>query len=397
MQLKTRYNLLHLFYWFAYCCISGFIAIFLQYLGLSNTEIGIVTGISCISTIFISPFISSLVDRIKNLTIKKLTVYITVGVGIVYLILSFIKMPAFMAMILYILMYALMLSTVPLLTMIAMNYINDGLYVNFGLARGIGSASWAASAFVFGQVISFVDPWILSIGYFFFIALALILLYTMPEQKNVKTTKEKQGSVLQVIKNYKILFFLLLGFCFMFAGATTIGTYLINIVTNLGGNTSLYGIAVFCMAASEMPIMSITYRLLKKYRSETLLLASAFFYVLRNLTICLAPHLIVLLIGMMFQGLSFGLFTATITYYVNDHLDESDQMMGQTMIAMMSTGLGSSIGNIFGGILQDSLGLNSMLIFVCGLTLIGCFIMFMTLKNKVGLGHRPLIKSTKNS
>ena len=90
MQLKTRYNLLHLFYWFAYCCISGFIAIFLQYLGLSNTEIGIVTGISCISTIFISPFISSLVDRIKNLTIKKLTVYITVGVGIIYLILSFI-------------------------------------------------------------------------------------------------------------------------------------------------------------------------------------------------------------------------------------------------------------------------------------------------------------------
>ena len=380
MQLKTRYNLLHLFYWFAYCCISGFIAIFLQYLGLSNTEIGIVTGISCISTIFISPFISSLVDRIKNLTIKKLTVYITVGVGIVYLILSFIKMPAFMAMILYILMYALMLSTVPLLTMIAMNYINDGLYVNFGLARGIGSASWAASAFVFGQVISFVDPWILSIGYFFFIALALILLYTMPEQKNVKTTKEKQGSVLQVIKNYKILFFLLLGFCFMFAGATTIGTYLINIVTNLGGNTSLYGVCMFFMAFSELPVITMAPRLMKRFNSVTLIVIASVFYLLRNFTICLAPNLIILIIGMMFQGLSYGLFTGVITYYVTYNLDTKDQLAGQTLIGIMTSGIGSTLGNVLGGILQDTFGLDYMFMFIYIVTITGALIIFTTKK-----------------
>ena len=34
----------------------------------------------------------------------------------------------------------------------------------------------------------------------------------------------------------------------MFSGATAIGTYLINIVKNLGGNTSLYGVAMFAMA-----------------------------------------------------------------------------------------------------------------------------------------------------
>lgn len=87
---------------------------------------------------------------------------------------------------------------------------------------------------------------------------------------------------------------------------------------------------------------------------------------------------------MMFQGFSYGLFTATITYYVNDYLNESDQMMGQTMIAIMSTGLGSSIGNIFGGIFQDYFGLNSMMIFACIMTLIGFIIMYLNLKNKIG-------------
>ena len=54
MSLKAKYNFLHLFYWFTGCCINGFIAVFLQSKGLTNTEIGIVTGGSCIATIFLS-------------------------------------------------------------------------------------------------------------------------------------------------------------------------------------------------------------------------------------------------------------------------------------------------------------------------------------------------------
>ncbi|MFR8650039.1 MAG: hypothetical protein ACLVEP_01815 [Faecalibacillus sp.] len=72
MSLKAKYNFLHLFYWFTGCCINGFIAVFLQSKGLSNTEIGIVTGGSCVATIFLSPFMSSLISKIKGMTIKKL-------------------------------------------------------------------------------------------------------------------------------------------------------------------------------------------------------------------------------------------------------------------------------------------------------------------------------------
>ena len=52
-------------------------------------------------------------------------------------------------MVFYVVMYALNMSTVPMLTMIAMNYINEGTYVNFGLARGIGSASLGDKCFDF--------------------------------------------------------------------------------------------------------------------------------------------------------------------------------------------------------------------------------------------------------
>lgn len=76
MSLKAKYNFLHLFYWFTGCCINGFIAVFLQSKGLSNTEIGIVTGGSCVATIFLSPFMSSLISKIKGMTIKKLMTFL---------------------------------------------------------------------------------------------------------------------------------------------------------------------------------------------------------------------------------------------------------------------------------------------------------------------------------
>lgn len=376
MSLKARYNLLHLFYWFTVCCINGFIAVFLQYKGLSNTEIGIVTGGSCVATIFLSPFVSSLISKIKGMTIKKLMTYILSITFIIYIIMSYLPIPAILLMTLYIVMYALNLSTVPMLTMIAMNYINEGTYINFGLARGLGSASWALSALVFGQVISFFDIGILSFGYTLFACLTLLILHTLPESHVQEKEKKKEGSVFTVIRKYKIFFFLLLGFCFMYSGATALSTYLINIVKNHGGNTSLYGVCMFAMAFSELPVMVMVPRLMKKADSVSLILLASVFYVLRNYTIGLSPNLIILIIGMMFQGLSYGMFTGVITYYVTYSLELQDQMSGQTMIGIMTSGIGSTLGNVLGGVLQDAFGLSALFLFVYVMTALGAFIIF---------------------
>ena len=85
MSLKAKYNFLHLFYWFTGCCINGFIAVFLQSKGLTNTEIGIVTGGSCIATIFLSPFMSSLISKIKGMTIKKLMTILMLTTVLLYI------------------------------------------------------------------------------------------------------------------------------------------------------------------------------------------------------------------------------------------------------------------------------------------------------------------------
>ncbi|MCF0245902.1 MAG: MFS transporter, partial [Ileibacterium sp.] len=102
--------------------------------------------------------------------------------------------------------------------------------------------------------------------------------------------------------------------------------------------------------------------------------AAGIFYILRNVLIAASPNLGILLLGMSFQGISFGLMTAVITVYVSTHLKQTDQVMGQTMICIMTTGVGSTIGNICGGWMIDNLGMQAMFTGAIVITLIGAAI-----------------------
>lgn len=371
MTIKMKYNLLNFFYYMANCCFSGFVAVFLQYKGVSNTAIGIVTGCGCVASIFFSPFLSSLLIKKEKLNAKKMITIIELILTVFFVLIIFIPFPAFLVMLIYTLLYTLCLSAAPLLQMLASDYMQAGIDVNFGLARGLGSTAWALGALGIGFLIDWFDPTVLGYGMILFATITLAVLATMPDEKIVVTGNKRSGSMAEVAKKYKVFFTFLIGFSLLLAAATSIGTYLINIVKSLGGDTSFYGIAVFLMALSEMPVMALTPSLMKKFKSPTLIAFAGICYLLRNFLICLAPNMVILCIGMLFQGLSFGLLTAVITYYVIFNLGVEDQVRGQTMIAVMTSGFGSTIGNLLGGFLQDRFGLNAMYLFVYFLTIIG--------------------------
>jgi PPP family 3-phenylpropionic acid transporter len=381
MKLQTKYNLLQILFWVSYCSIYGYITVFLQYKGMTNSEIGIVTGVGSISTIFLSPFISSLISKIKDLTIKKLLFILYTFNIVAMLLFTFLPIPTIVIMILYMIIIAFMVSAVPLVSTICMDYLKVGKYINFGVSRGMGSVAYATTAVVLGQLIEFLNP--NACTYLFVISSILLFidLFSFEDIQIQDSNKnEETTSIIEVVKTYKVFFMILLGFGFMFSATSALSVYLINIVKNLGGSTSLYGVAVFAMAASELPFMSIVHTLLKKHKAESILFIASIFYIFRNFTICLAGNTTILIIGMLFQGASYGLFTGVITYYVNDYLKPEHQVLGQTLIAMITTGFGSTIGNVLGGFLQDSFGLQSMLYFAMGITIIAFIMIFITLK-----------------
>ena len=374
-KLQMKYNLLHILFWLISCSLNGFVAIYLKNKGLDNTLIGIVTGASCILITFISPMVSRFVENHENVTIPKMMDGLLLVSSALFLVISFVNVPSILLIIIYISNLTLFLTAVPLLSTIAMNYNARGIDVNFGLSRGMGSVSYAVSAIALSAMIDYLNPDYLSVVYAISAVLFLYIVHTLPDYVEEKTHQESSGNVIDIIKKYKTLTFVLLGWAFAFAASTSLSTYLINVVNNLGGNTTIYGFAIFAMAASEMPAMAVTRKLMRKYDAMSLILVSGICYIFRNIMVALAPNLIFLFAGMLFQSVTYGLLTSVLTYYVADTCEKQDQVMGQTLIGMMTTGLGSMLGNVLGGVLQDMFGLNAMLLFVTVSTIIGIIIM----------------------
>lgn len=378
-KIQIRYNLLQILFWIVSCSVSGYVAIYLKAKGLDNTQIGLVTGISCVLIMFLSPMVSSLLQKNTDLTIPSLVTRILLCTTVLFLGVSYLTLPAIVLMVLYVIIISGYLSCVPLVSTVAMNYIERGYDVNFGLARGMGSVSYAISAVVLSCCVELFDPNVLSVIHAVAVGLLLVLINTFPDyQEGKKKSQTQTGSILIVITKYKLLFVILLGWAFTFSAATTLSTYLINVVENLGGNTTIYGFAIFAMASSELPAMAVTRKLMRKYNTMTLIIVAGLAYLIRNVLIAIAPSLLFVFIGVIFQSFSYGLLTSMITYYVTDTCEKEDQIMGQTLIGIMTTGLGSMSGNVLGGILQDAFGLQAMLTFAIGMTVAGSLILVGT-------------------
>ncbi|MCF0245901.1 MAG: MFS transporter, partial [Ileibacterium sp.] len=150
-HLQMKYNFLQIFYWMAICSMYGFAAIFLSSKGLTNTEIGAAAGGACILSIPFSPILSSVSMKYNRISLQK---YLAAGMlfsAVTYLIMALIPIPSAVMIVMYMVSCCVGMSLVSFLSQISMDYIEEGHKLSFGLARGLGSISYATSAVLFAQ------------------------------------------------------------------------------------------------------------------------------------------------------------------------------------------------------------------------------------------------------
>jgi PPP family 3-phenylpropionic acid transporter len=136
---------------------------------------------------------------------------------------------------------------------------------------------------------------------------------------------------------------------------------------------------------------------MKKFGPLPLIGVAAIFYIALNGLIAFAPNLGVLIIGMMMQGMSYGLMTAVLTYYINDTLETKDLVMGQTLLGIMTSGFGSTMGNVTGGILLDTLGIQTLFVVSIVVTCLGTMTILTTLKASKAVSIRKMIAALQGS
>lgn len=382
--LKLQYSLTQFLYWVACCACSGFVAVYLQHKGLSNTYIGLVVGVYGILSLIAQPICSQMIQRIPILTVRKLMMILLILSMILFWGLAVLMLSKKVAIVIFVLVNVINSCTIPLLNALGMEYINHGIQVNYGLARGFGSLGWAVSAVFTGVLLEKFTPDIL--GYIYVISAGLLwinisFMSDYGQHVNQTAAEQKEKGFLQTYLKDVTFLLIVLGSFFNLVCHSLCTTYTINIVRNVGGNEAAAGLAQFFGAGSEMIGMAIFGMVIHKYGSIRMLKISSVFYALRFIFLIFAENLPMVMIGYALQGPSAGFYVPAAVYFVNEKMQPRHRTQGQTMYNVLTVSAANLVGNLLGGRLLDQFGLHYTLVVCAVFASVGC-ICIITRKNQ---------------
>lgn len=380
IPVKHQYSMVQALYWMSSCTLGGYAAVYLQYRGLSNTLIGVVVGGAACLSMGVQPLAAQIAEEVPSLSVKKMIQLLIICIAGLYAVLTFAPLPVTGVMAVYTGMNTLNSCLPPLLSAMGMEFINQGKYLNFGVSRGMGSISFAFCAAALGFIIEKLYPGVLGYIYVVFAALLMLAVSVMEDLGNEKKPAKRMFrqdmnvGMIQIAMGDPVFLRLMIGFCLANMSNAAIGTYMVNIVKNLGGTDSALGIANFVSAASEMPVMLLFALMLRKSNCLKLLKVSSVFFLIKPLILLNSGSLAMAYLGFGLQGLSFGLFTPAAVYYVNNALPARLRVKGQAVFSMITSGAAICAGNLLGGWLQDRFGLRMMLAICAAAALMGMLV-----------------------
>lgn len=268
---------------------------------------------------------------------------------------------------------------VPLLNALSVACNSAGYPINYGTARGIGSAATAMSSLVIGFIIAKLGAtWMLL---FLLIAriCCIITLISYPKiQKVTSEQKEKQAScsIPQFFSRYRWYCVSLLGIAFLGMFLAMMENYMIAIMGALGGDSSHVGTALFISAMVTSPVIFFFGKVRAKIKDTNLLKIAAVSFLIRAICLYFAKDITTIYLLQLLHISSYGFMHPAQVYYAGTKVRPADMVKGQAF-STAAYALGCSAGNFVGGQLLG-LGVEAILIAGIVMTAIGALIVSAT-------------------
>ena len=377
-RLTFHYALVQMAYWVSFVCVVNFAAVVLGANGFESSMVGTIIMLAAVLSSFLQSWLGDLADRVPALTPRRITAAMTAAGVALALVLRFVPTGQAMKAVLYILVICDLYSVQPFITSMCFRYVNCGIQVNFGLARGIGSVASACMSFAMGSLIAAHGVNISLVcfaavyGILFVISFAFLLKKEQEaelERTHPHPVRRKKGSVLAFFRRYGRFSLFLLGIVVLKAGNQIPFTYMNRIVENVGGTSVHLGRAIAIASVTELPVMAFSKQLIKKFGAPNLLKFCAVFFFAKAALLTFSVSIPMIYFAQSLQMLSFALLIPVATEYCNQVVRLEDQVTGQALTAVAINTLSSAIGNFAGGILLQNIGLRSTL--YCALACVG--------------------------
>lgn len=364
-----RYTFINALYFAAFCTIHALAAVYLLAKGFSNTEVGILLAVANITSAICQPIVAGIIDKPGWLTNRRFILISVIVIMLGSLILAMVHSNKAVIFIVYALIYMIQFAYQPVMTALYFEYEKAGCNIYYGLARGLGSASFAVTSAFIGGFVEKKGVGILLIVNVITMVLSAIVVFTFikPESKateddkTAKPEEEAHNNFLDFARTYPAFVIFLIGtICFYFAH-NMINDFMIQIIRNLGGGEKELGYSNFLQAILELPVMAVMPFVLKKISSKTLLIVSGVAFFIKILILIFATNMAMMYLSQSFQLFAYAVYIPAVAYYVNETMSANDQVKGQAFVTSAIT-IGGVFSNLISGVILDHLGIKVMLI-----------------------------------
>ena len=392
-----RYTLLNAAYFVAFCTVHAYAAVYLLANGFTNTEVGILLALANILSAVFQPLIAGVIDRPGPLTNRR---FILISVAVIFagsLALWLLPCGKAAIFIIYAIIYMIQFAYQPVMTALCFEYQKAGCDIYYGLARGLGSASFAVTAAIIGGIVERNGETVLLYVNIvtMLISALLIITFVLPNSEKasatdtaVITTESAEGAIHNSLSSFAkaypaFMVFLIGTICFYFAH-NMINDFMIQIIRNLGGGETELGYANFLQAILELPVMALIGFVLKKISSDKLLIISGFAFFVKILILVFTVNMAMMYVSQSCQLFAYAVFIPAAAYYVNSTMSEYDQVKGQAYVTSAIT-IGGVFSNLISGVILDHAGIKTMLITGTVVCAIGVVIAYIAMTR---LPHR---------
>lgn len=383
--LNLKYALINAFYFMMVVGSGSYGYNFLKFSKFDTSIIGISLTLVSILALFIQTFMAPIIDRSDKWNEKKLILATMILSIALYACMFVIPAGSFLLLAVTIVGFAVTMSGIPSLNSLAFAYEQEGMKINYGVGRGIGSAAYAVGGALIGILVSWMggaDEAIVTIFPYYMIGTGLLTigcLLTMKDPKKAEVPaeeKKEQISYGEFFRKYKKIIVVLIAMVMIFFCHMLINTYMIDIIKEIGGNTTDQGNAIFIQAMVELPPMFLFAVILKKFKVNTLMIFASVCYVVKHVLICFAPNMPVYFMAMVLQMFSYAILIPASVYFAEEHVAPEDRNKGQAVINAATT-IGGLLASLFGGILLSVMSVHGVLLVGLTVTVLGAAMMII--------------------
>jgi len=342
-------------YFLYYAAIGGFfyyLFIYYNQIGLSSTQIGILSSVGPLIGILAAPLWGWLSDHF-SITRPLFILAAALGIGLTYWLSTTVLFTSIMALTILSAFFTNPLSTLLDSTTLVLLGERRDLY---GQQRLWGSAGYILTSFFFGQFLQAHGMrWIFP-GYITIIGIYLLVSFGLPVRrpKVVVSSTALDKDIFQLLKQRTWGMFSV-SMILMAVAMNSIIVFLAVYMVRLGSSPGLVGTVGSLGAVVEIPFLYAGSRLIRRFGSKTILLAGYAGYFIRLVVYAIMRVPGWALFGSATNGISFSFMQTGSVAFVDEITPA--RWKGTAMGLYNATfSLGGMINGVLNGSLLDSIG-----------------------------------------